>query len=102
MDQKKTFCLFLSSTLLLLAGAPSWQNKPSAQWNENDAKQLLRSSPWVNHATVSLLFQPSEDQLRAGGNMGGGKGVVLESLEVTNLIGGNRHSNAPLKKPGSL
>jgi hypothetical protein len=102
MDRKKTFCLFLSSTLLLLAGAPSWQSKPIAQWNENDAKQVLRSSPWVKHAAVSLLFQPSEDQLRAGGNMGGGKGVGLESLDVSNLVGGNHHANSPVKKPGYL
>ena len=88
MYRTKTFFVFLSSTVLLLAGGPAWQTKPIAQWNENDAKQVLRSSPWVKHAAVSLLFQPSEDQLRAGGNMGGGKGVGLESLELTNLVGG--------------
>jgi hypothetical protein len=102
MHRTKTTYLLLSSSVLLLAGAPSWQSKPIAQWNENDAKQLLHSSPWAKHATVSLLFQPSEDQLRAGGNMGGGKGVGLESREVSNLVGGPRHSNTPVKKPGYL
>jgi hypothetical protein len=103
MDQKKTFCLFLSSTVLLLAGGPSWQSKPIAQWNDNDAKQVLRSSPWVKRAAVSLLFQPNESQLRSGGKMGGAKGVGLESLELTNLVGGSQHhSNSTLKKPGSL
>jgi hypothetical protein len=103
MHRTKTVFLLLSSSLLLLAGAPSWQSKPIAQWNETDAKQVLRSSPWVKRATVSLLFQPSEDQLRAGGNMGGGKGVGLESIEVSSLIGGsNQHSNTPVKKPGYL
>jgi hypothetical protein len=101
MHRRNTF-LFLACSVLLIAGGPSWQSRPIAQWDERDAKQVLRASPWVKRATVSLLFQPSEDQLRAGGNMGGGKGVGLESLEVTNLIGGNRHSNAPVKKPGSL
>ncbi|MGP0073922.1 MAG: hypothetical protein ACLPWF_18570 [Bryobacteraceae bacterium] len=94
--------MMLLSTMLLLAGGPSWQSKPIAQWNEQDAKQLLRSSPWVKHAAVSLLFQPSEDQLRAGGNMGGGKGVGLESLEVSSLVGGQHHANTPVKKPGYL
>jgi hypothetical protein len=102
MNQKKTLCLSLLSTVVLLAGGPSWQSKPIAQWNEQDAKLVLRSSPWVKHASVSLLFQPSEDQLRAGGNMGGGKGVGLESLEVSNLVGGEHHSNSPVKKPGYL
>jgi hypothetical protein len=103
MHPKKTFCLFLSSTLLLLAGAPSWQNKPIAQWNENDAKQVLRNSPWVKRGAVSLLFQPNESQLRSGGKMGGGKGVGLESLELTTLVGGSQHhSNSTTKKPGSL
>lgn len=102
MYRTKPVCMMLLSTVLLLAGGPSWQSKPIAQWSEQDAKQLLRSSPWVKHAAVSLLFQPSEDQLRAGGNMGGGKGVGLESLEVSNLVGGEHHSNSIVKKPGYL
>jgi hypothetical protein len=102
MYRTKTTYLLLSSAVLLAAGGPSWQSKPIAQWNENDAKQVLRSSPWVKRANVSLLFQPSEDQLRAGGNMGGGKGVGLESLEVRALVGGSHHSNTPVKKPGYL
>jgi hypothetical protein len=103
MYRTKTFYLFLSSAVLLLAGGPSWQSKPIAQWNENDAKQVLRASPWVRHATISLLFQPNESQLRSGGKMGGGKGIGLESLELSNLVGGSQHhSNSTLKKPGSL
>lgn len=102
MYRTKTICMLLLPGALLLAGGPPWQSKPVAQWNEFDAGQVLRSSPWVKHAAVSLLYQPSEDQLRAGGNMGGGKGVGMESLEVTNLIGGSHHSNSIVKKPGSL
>jgi hypothetical protein len=103
IDQKKTFCLFLSSTVLLLAGAPAWQSKPIAQWDENDAKQVLRNSPWVKRATASLLFQPSKDQLRAGGKMGGGKSVGLSSLELSSLVGGSsQHSNSTTKKPSYL
>ncbi len=103
MYRTKTFSLFLSSTVLLLAGGPSWQSKPLAQWTENDAKQLLRSSPWVKRASVSLLYQPNEAQLRSGGKMGGGKGVGLESLELSNLVGGSQHhSNSTAKKPGSV
>ena len=103
MYRTKTFYLFLSSALLLVAGAPSWQSKPIAQWDENDAKQVLRNSPWVKRATASLLFQPSKDQLRAGGKMGGGKSVGLESLELSSLVGGSgHHSNSTAKKPSYL
>ena len=101
MYRTTTVCMMLS-TVALLAGGPAWQTRPIAQWNELDARQVLRSSPWVKHASVSLLFQPSEDQLRAGGNMGGGKGVGLESLEVSSLVGGEHHANTPVKKPGYL
>ncbi len=103
MYRTKTFFLTLSSTVLLLAGDPSWQTKPAAQWNENDAKQVLRASPWVKRATPTLLFQPSKDQLRAGGKMGGGKSVGLESLQLANLLGGSaRQSNSTAKRPSYL
>jgi hypothetical protein len=103
MYRTKTFYLFLFSSVLLTAGDPSWQVKPVAQWNENDAKLVLRASPWVKRATASLLFQPSKDQLRAGGKMGGGKSVGLNSIELNSLLGGtNHHSNSTIKKPGYL
>jgi len=103
MYRTKMFSLLLSSTVVLLAVGPSWQNKPIAQWDENDARQLLRNSPWVKRATATLLFQPSKDQLRAGGKMGGGKSVGLESLQLANLVGGpQHHSNTTAKKPGYL
>lgn len=103
MFRTKTFCTLLSSALLLTAGSPAWQIKPFAQWDENDARQVLRNSPWVKRATASLLFQPSKDQLRAGGKMGGGKSVGLSSVELNSLIGGSsHHSNSTTKKPSYL
>jgi hypothetical protein len=102
MYPTKTFCTLLFSALLVTAGGPAWQSEPVDQWSQQDALQVLRSSPWARRATVRLLFQPSEDQLRAGGNMGGGKGTGLESLALTNLVGGSGHSNSVVKKPGSL
>jgi hypothetical protein len=103
MHRTKTFSLFLSSSVLLIAGAPSWQTKPASQWDENDAKQVLRNSPWVKRATPTLLFQPSKDQLRAGGKMGGGKSVGIESLQLSSLLGGSQHhSNSTTKKQSYL
>jgi len=34
--------------------------------------------------------------------MGGGKGVGLDSLALTNLLGGNRHANSVVKRPGGV
>lgn len=33
--------------LLLLAGDPSWRDKPVSQWTEEDARQVLNDSPWA-------------------------------------------------------
>lgn len=102
MLRKQSFLLLLVSTVLL-AGGPAWQNKPMTDWNELDARQVLRSSPWVKHASVTVLFQPSEDQLRQGGNMGGGKGVGFDGLELNNFFGlGEHHANSIPRKPGYL
>ena len=102
MNRKHAYLLSLVSGVLL-AGGPAWQNKPMTDWNELDARQLLRSSPWVKHANVTVMFQPSEDQLRQGGNMGGGKGVGFDGLALDNFIGvGEHHANSIPKKPGYL
>jgi hypothetical protein len=102
MYRTTMFSLLLSCTVSLVAGDPAWQSKPAAQWNENDARQVLRTSPWVKKATPTLLFQPSKDQLRAGGKMGGGKSVGLQSLQLANLVGGSHPSNSTAKKPSYL
>jgi len=103
MYRTQALYLFVFSTVLLIAGDPSWQSKPIPQWNENDAKQVLRASPWVKRAAATILFQPSKDQLRAGGKMGGGKSVALNNLELASLVGGGKpHSNSTAKPPNSL
>jgi hypothetical protein len=91
-------CLLCFCAALLFArdsfGAdPEWKSKPTAQWNEEDAKNLLADSPWVKHVTPQRLRDLSSDERRNGGNMeaGIGKGVGLAG---TGLLGPRREAEA--------
>src|SRR5271157_4057930 len=93
MFRTTKFCLLpLSVALLMAGGDASWRTKPLAQWNEEDAKQILASSPWVKKAVAAIIPERSEAQLRDGGRMGGGEGMGLDALDASILtgIGGTR------------
>lgn len=81
------FCLLPLSAVLLLAGDAAWKSKPISEWNADDAKQVLTSSPWVKKAAVSVLPQRSEAQMRDGGQMGMTKGAGLGVLGPSMLTG---------------
>jgi len=82
----KTSLLIVSATLLAASG-PSWINKPIQQWNEQDAKQVLSSSPWVKKVTPAQLPNTSEAARRQSGRMGGGQGVGISALNPSTLTG---------------
>lgn len=65
---------------MLFAADPAWFSKPIAQWDAEDAKQVLANSPWVKYARPAVLPELTEAQRREGGQMGGGKGVGLQEL----------------------
>jgi len=71
----------------------AWKSKPIAQWNEEDAKEVLADSPWVKHVTPQRLRDLSPDERRTGGNMeaGIGKGVGLAGI---GLLGPLREAEA--------
>jgi len=71
----------------LFAADPAWNTKPVDQWTAEEAQQLLSASGWVKQTRATVVFQPSEDQLRQGGQMGGGKGAGLDNLDPANLFG---------------
>jgi hypothetical protein len=72
--------LLLCPLIILFAADPAWLSKPIAQWDAEDAKQVLTNSPWVKYARPALLPELTEAQRREGGQMGGGKGVGLQEL----------------------
>jgi hypothetical protein len=80
------------SVVLLMAADPNWKTKPSAQWTEADAKQILTASPWVSDVRAGVARALSEDELRAGGEMGEHHGVGYDGVQ------GNKPTNAPLPK----
>lgn len=80
----KIFILPCSAILLL--AADSWRAKPLDQWSEDDAKQVLTKSPWVQKATPGLLPKLSEAAVRQGGKMGGSQGV--RAISPAALFGG--------------
>jgi hypothetical protein len=79
--------LFPVSALLLMAADTSWKTKQTEQWTEDDARQVLAKSPWVQKATPRLLPKQSENARRQGGKMGGSQGVGLEAISPASLFG---------------
>jgi hypothetical protein len=63
------------------AADPPWIIKPPAQWTEEEAKELLVSSPWVRQVTAVVTRRLTEDQLREGGLMGQPLGVGNEGVD---------------------
>lgn len=61
---------------------PSWKNKPIAQWDEKDSKQVLAGSPWVQFAEPVWLRDLSPDERRQSGDMEAteGHGVGFAAL----------------------
>lgn len=79
--------LLIVSATLIAATGPAWTTKPVQQWTEDDAKQVLKSSPWVKKAQLVQLPNISEAARRQSGRMGGGQGVNLEALRPSTLTG---------------
>jgi hypothetical protein len=82
--------LIVSAAWLMAAGpspSPAWASKPVQQWDEQDAKQILSSSPWVKKAQPATLPNVSEAARRQSGRMGGGQGVNLEAFKPSTLTG---------------
>jgi hypothetical protein len=73
--------LICGSAGLLLAADASWQTKPPAQWSEEDARQVLIKSPWSMEIGARIAPRQTEDELRAGGQMGQPKGVGYDGLD---------------------
>ena len=76
---------FLALTLLavncLSAADPVWDSKPSSQWTEEDARQVLAKSPWAKAIRAVITRRLTEDQLREGGQMGQPGGIGNEGVD---------------------
>ncbi len=72
--------LALSAVLALAADAP-WKSKEINQWNEEDARQILRDSPWAKTSKGMISRLQTEDERREGGKMGQDHGVGFDGVD---------------------
>ncbi len=75
------YWLIPSTAFLLMAQEPAWQNKPVANWTDQDAQQILEHSPWAKIVVAGIARRQTEDERREGGNMGQPKGVGYDGVE---------------------
>ena len=64
MILKSRMALFALSALVLTAADQAWKNKQFPEWTEDDAKELLKDSPWVK--TVAATLVKSQDRASFG------------------------------------
>jgi hypothetical protein len=73
--------------------AAAWRKKPIAEWNEENAKQVLTDSPWIKIAHLENLPELPQSARREGGDWdaGVGKGVGISG---TGILGPTRAQEA--------
>ena len=52
---------FVLSALALTAADEGWKNKQFPEWTEDDAKELLKDSPWVKTVAATLVKPSGKD-----------------------------------------
>jgi len=77
---------FLVQTLVaaltcLFAADSVWESKPTSQWTEEDARQVLIKSPWSKSTKAVITRRLTEEQLREGGQMGLPRGIGNEGVD---------------------
>jgi len=78
---KLQYWLIPSLAFLLIAQEPAWQNKPVANWTDEDAQQILGHSPWAKTVLAGIARRQTEDERREGGNMGQPTGVGYDGVQ---------------------
>ena len=59
----------------------TWRDKPIASWTDNEARQVLERSPWAKTTVAGIARRQTEDERRAGGNMGQPTGVGYDGID---------------------
>jgi hypothetical protein len=74
-------CLIVAAALLMAAD-PAWRTKPTAEWSEEDAKQVLAASPWSKTITAVITRRLTEEELRAAGQLGQPRGIGNDNVDA--------------------
>jgi hypothetical protein len=82
MFHKWQLCLLPISMALLAAGDQPWKDKRVAEWNDDDAKQVLNDSPWAKTVKPTIARSANNGQHRSGGGMGRGGGIGLGGIGI--------------------
>ena len=87
----RSFSTFFLAALLAAAADPGWMTKRVPQWNADDLKQILTSSPWAKLVTPQVAPPLGEYHPPEGGNARGatGVGVPVAPGGVTLASGGS-------------
>ncbi|MGA2877830.1 MAG: hypothetical protein ABSG13_02665 [Bryobacteraceae bacterium] len=59
----------------------SWMNKLASSWTEDEARLVLERSPWAKTTVAGIARRQTEDERRAGGNMGQPTGVGFDGID---------------------
>ncbi len=82
----RVFGALLLAGVLLLAVEPGWKTKPVPSWTPEDTKLLLADSPWAKMVRATVIRKQSEDERRAGGNMGDATGIGYDGLQKDKIV----------------
>jgi hypothetical protein len=61
--------------------AEAWRTKPVTSWTDRDAQLVLERSPWAKMTVAGIARRQTEDERRAGGNMGQPTGVGFDGID---------------------
>ena len=93
----KSLCLIVAA-VGLTAADPVWKSKAAAQWTEDDAKQVLAASPWSKTIRAVITRRLTEEELRAGGQLGQPRGIGNDNVDAKGT--GPKVSLNPFTGPG--
>jgi hypothetical protein len=82
MYRKWQLSLLPISVALVFAADQPWKDKQIAEWNEDDAKQVLTDSPWAKTAKPAIDRSANNGQRRSGGGMGRGGGIGIGGVGI--------------------
>ena len=106
------FCVIVAAALLVAAD-PAWKSKPTAEWTEEDARQVLTASPWSKTTRAVITRRLTEEELRAAGQLGQPRGIGNDNVDAKGTgpkvslnpftsSGGNDRSIRSLPQPVTL
>ena len=71
----------VASATWLVAADQVWESKPTSQWTEEDARQVLTKSLWAKATRAAITRRLTEEQLREGGQTGLLQGIGNEGVD---------------------